>query len=135
MFHRVLIIPLIILYNSLVQWHLFYKKLLESFHISSTFKFAFISRLFITLRWYVHNQKFSSRVFEFKSIHSYSWIHMILFSRHLLVQTHCNSFRPTFFNFYSKCEEIQSKLHSIVPTLLHWVLAKSVINRDKSFSD
>ena len=37
-----------------------------------------------------------------------------------------NNFRLTLSNFFGECEELQSKLHSIVPTLLRLVLALSV---------
>ena len=59
-------------------------------------------------------------------IHPCSWIHMTLNNQHLPVETHHNSFRLTLSNFFDECEEIQSKLHSIVLTLLPWVWALSV---------
>ena len=43
---------------------------------------------------------------------------MKLNNQHLPVETHHNSFRLTLSNFFDECEEIQSKLHSIVLTLL-----------------
>ena len=43
---------------------------------------------------------------------------MILDSYHLPVQTHHINFRLTLSNFFGEREEIQSKLHSIVPALL-----------------
>ena len=48
-------------------------------------------------------------------------MHMILTSHNLPVQTHPNNFRATFCNIFDKCEEIQSKLPSIVLTLLQGV--------------
>ena len=55
--------------------------------------------LIITLSWDVVNHKFSSRVFEVKWIHPYSWIHVLLINQLLPVQTYRNSFRPNFCNF------------------------------------
>ena len=43
---------------------------------------------------------------------------MTLNSHHLPVQTHHNNFRLTLSDFFGECQEIQSKLHSIVLTLL-----------------
>ena len=39
---------------------------------------------------------------------------MISTSHHLSVQTHRNDFRPTFCNFFGKCEKNQSKLLGII---------------------
>ena len=47
-------------------------------------------------------------------------------SHHSPVQTYHNNFRLTLSNFFGQCEEIQGKLHSIVPTLLQWIWAMSV---------
>ena len=43
---------------------------------------------------------------------------MILNSHHLPVQAHHNNFRLILSNFFGECEEIKSKLHCIVLTLL-----------------
>ena len=43
---------------------------------------------------------------------------MTLNSHHLPVQTHHINFILTLSNFFGECEEIQSKLQSIVLTLL-----------------
>ena len=51
---------------------------------------------------------------------------MTLISHHLPVQTHHIKFILTLSNLYGECEDIQSKLHIIVLTLLLWVLALSV---------
>ena len=51
---------------------------------------------------------------------------MTLNSHHLPVQTHHIKFILTLSNLYGECEDIQSKLHIIVLTLLLWVLALSV---------
>ena len=77
----------------------------------------------------VFNHKFNSLVFQFKLTHPYSSILMILTSHHLPVQTHHNDFRPTFCNFFGKCEENQSKLLGIIVTLLQWVWARSVVGK------
>ena len=66
----------------------------------------FIFELFflhiITLPWGI-NHKLITRVFHFKLIHPCSWIHLILVSHYLPVQTHHNG------------KEIEKKLlHSIV---------------------
>ena len=70
--------------------------------------------------------KFDTRVFDFKLIHQCSWMHMILNSDHLPVQTHHEDFRVTLSNFFGECEEMQCNLHSIVLTLLQWLWALSV---------
>ena len=51
---------------------------------------------------------------------------MTLNSHHLPVQTQHINFILTLSNLFGECEEIQSKLHSIVITLLQCVLAPSV---------
>ena len=58
--------------------------------------------LHITLWWDIINHKFNTRVFDFKLIHPCSWIHMILISHYLPVQTHRNNYRPTFSNFFGE---------------------------------
>ena len=117
-FHRVMNMPLIKLNKILVCCHLYHKNLgLKYVQISSTFKFNFI---------FIVNHKFNTRVFDFKLIHPCSWIHMILISHYLPVQTHHNNYRSNFSNFFGESmklyfhgesKEIQSKLHSIVLTL------------------
>ena len=45
--------------------------------------------------------------------------HMTLSSHYLPMQTHHNhNFRATLSNFFGQCEEVHSKLHSIILTLL-----------------
>ena len=51
---------------------------------------------------------------------------MILTSHHLPVQIHHDNSWQTLSNFFSQFEEIQSKLQSIIITLLQWVWALSV---------
>ena len=51
---------------------------------------------------------------------------MILTSHHLPVQIHHDNFWQTLSNFFGQFEEIQSKLQSIIITLLQWVWALSV---------
>ena len=58
---------------------------------------------------------------------------MTLNGHHLTVQTHHSNFRLTLSNFIGECEEIHSKFHGIVPTLLQWVWALSI--GAKSFCD
>ena len=113
--------------------HLFHKKLeLQSLQIFSTFKFNFIRTLLPSGETLL-NRKFNTRVFDFKLIAWCSWLHMILNSYGLPGQSHHNNFRLTLSNLFGECEEIQSKLHNIVPTLLQWVWALSVVS--KSFCD
>ena len=68
----------------------------------------------------------------FTQVVEYYW-HITLNSHYLPVQTHHNNFSIILSNFFGKCEEIQSKLHSIVLTLLQWVWTLSV--GAKSFCD
>ena len=51
---------------------------------------------------------------------------MTLNSHRLPAQAHHINFILTLSNLFGECEEIQSKLHSIVITLLQCVLAPSV---------
>ena len=55
----------------------------------------------ITSPWDI-NHKMRTRVFHFKLTHPFSWIHTILVSHYLLVETHHNG------------KEMERKLHSIV---------------------
>ena len=73
----------------------------------------------------------SINVTDFKLIHLCSWVHMVLTSHHLPVQTHRNNSRSTLSNFFGECKEMQSKL--IVLTFLEWVWVPSV--SAKSFCD
>ena len=56
-------------------------------------------------------------VFDFKLIHPYSWIQMILIRHYLPVQIHQNNYKPTFSNFFGERKEIQSKMQIVVLTL------------------
>ena len=58
---------------------------------------------------------------------------MILTSCYLPVQSHHNNFRLNLNNLFGERKEIQSKLQSIIITLLQWVWALSVGGR--SFYD
>ena len=51
---------------------------------------------------------------------------MILTSHHLPVQIHHDNSWQTLSNCFGQFEEIQSKLRSIIITLLQWVRALSV---------
>ena len=70
----------------------------------------------ITLQWDIINNKFNTRVFDFNLIQPCSWIHMILISHYLPVQSQRN-YRPTFSKFFGESKITQNKLHSIVLTL------------------
>ena len=112
MFHRINLL-LITLNKNLVRCHLLHKKLgLQSLQIFPTFKFNFI---FILLLYG-----------ETWLIRPCSWIQMISNSHHLPVQSHHNNFRLALSNFFGECEKIQSRLHSIVATILQWVWVLSV---------
>ena len=52
-----------------------------------------------TLQWDIINQIFNTHGFDFKLIHSSSWIHAMLTSHHLPVPTHFESLRSTLSNF------------------------------------
>ena len=79
---------LIKLNKILVCCHLFHKKLGLQF-LQIYFQIQFYLHI-ITLTW-DFNQNLKTRVFCFKLIHPCSWIHIILASHYLTVQTHHNS--------------------------------------------
>ena len=62
------------------------------------FKIQFHLQIII-LRWDIN----------FKLIHPCSWMHKIIISNYLPVQTHHNSYEPRFSNFFSESNGIQSK--------------------------
>ena len=49
-----------------------------------------------------HYQEFNTRVLHFKLIHLYNWIHMILNSQYLPVQTHHHNYGLTFSSFFGE---------------------------------
>ena len=49
-----------------------------------------------------HYHNFNTGVLHFKLIHPYSWIHMILNSYYLPVQSRHNNYRLTFSNFFGE---------------------------------
>ena len=116
---------LIKLNRNLLLCHLFHKKLgQQSQQIFSTFKFNFIFTLLLT---YAGTLLITNliHVSLISNWFNYAVEYMILTSHRLPVQTHHNSFRPTLSNFFGKCEEIKSKLHSNILSL-QWVWALSV---------
>ena len=58
---------------------------------------------------------------------------MILTGQNLPIQTHRDDFRPILCNFSGECEQIHSKIQSIVLTYLQRARAESV--GDQSFCD
>ena len=127
MFHKVIIILAIKLNKNLVQWKIYFIKNYNcNFSDFFLFQIQFYLQI-ITLRWHLINDNFSSLVFAIKLIHPYSWIHMILTSHHLHIQTYQSILRPTFSNFPVNCTEIQSKLYSIV--IVYIALSLGKVNR------
>ena len=104
--------PLMGLNKTQVRRHLFHKRLALQF----LFLNSILSSHYFVVRHYYSQMQYT-RVFDFKMIDPCIWIHMILISHNLPVQTHYNNTRPTFGNFFGESKESQSKLHSIVLTL------------------
>ena len=123
---------LIKLIKNLMRCHLFHKKI--GLKIVSTFKF----NLFFTLLLQCAEALITNSViFLILVLISNKFTHaveyMILTSHHLPVQTHYSNLRSTLSNFFGEFEEILSKLHSIILTLLQWIWPLSV--GAKSFCD
>ena len=98
----------------LVRCHLFHKKLaLQTLQISSTLLNSTLSSHYLTVRHYYSQIKYTS-VSDFKLTHLCIWIHIIIISHYLPVQTHHNNHKQSFSNFFGESKEIQNKLHSIV---------------------
>ena len=103
------------------------KNRLQSLQISSSCKFNFIfTSLLYGETLLIANSVHVSLISNwFTHAVEYIWH---LNSQHLPVQTHHNNFKLTLSKFFGECEEIQSKLHSIVLTFLQhvWVLSVGV---------
>ena len=102
----------------LVCCNLFHKNsALQSLQISSTFKFSFIFTLPCGQTLITNSMH---TFFDFKLSHQCIWIHMILISHYLPVQTHHNDNTPTLSNFFGESKEIQSKLNRFA-TDFNWL--------------
>ena len=106
---------LIRLKKILVDCHVFHKNLgLQSLQTFFTFKFNIIIRLHYGEALLITN--LIHLFFDFKN-HPCSWVHIILISHYLPVQTRQKNCTPILNNVFRNNKEIQSELHSIVLTL------------------
>ena len=117
MFHRVMNMPLIKLNKNLVGSNLFHKQyVVQSLQIPSTFKFSFIFKLLPCAETLSMTNSIHLSLIKTDSprqLNTYD-----IKQQPFTCSNHHNTFRPTLCNFFGECEKIQSKLHSIIITLL-----------------